>query len=177
MTLTGYQLNIMIIKNTIKKSIKRLLPVYLKGLFDVLDNYRIRKNSEDTRKKKNHLKIQKFYNNGQPIQLELGAVEQRKTWLTVDLNSEADLNLDLTAPLPFPNDSVDKIYSSHVFEHFYHTDGLNLLKECYRILKKEGSFSICVPNAAIYLNAYFRPENFDTKSFVHILLLFIIIQK
>lgn len=72
-----------------------------------------------------------------------------------------DLILDLTKPIPFPDNSVEKIYSSHVLEHFYYNDLLKLLSECRRVLKPSGVFSASVPNARIYIEAYAKPESFD----------------
>ena len=89
-----------------------------------------------------------------PVQLELGSPKPRKGWITIDVASGADLILDLTKPLPFPNNSVDKIYSSHLLEHLAYKDGIALLSECHRILKPNGTLSMCVPDASIYISAY-----------------------
>jgi len=80
-------------------------------------------------------------------------------WVSLDL-SGAEINLDLTRnPLPFPDNSIDCFYSSHVFEHFaYPEPMLSILKECRRCLKDGGLFSICVPNAALYVDAYLNGE-------------------
>ena len=100
-----------------------------------------------------------------PLQLELGSATPRRGWVTVDLAEGADLILDLTKPLPFPDASVDNIYSSHLLEHLYHDEAIALLKECHRTIKTGGILSICVPDAAIYLNAYCSGEAFDIKTF------------
>jgi predicted SAM-dependent methyltransferase len=68
---------------------------------------------------------------------------------------------DLKKPLPFPGNTFLKIYASHVLEHFYYRELIRLLKEVYRILKVGGTFSICVPDASIYIKAYCHPETFD----------------
>jgi predicted SAM-dependent methyltransferase len=73
--------------------------------------------------------------------------------------------LDLRKPLPFPDLSVDSIYSSHLLEHLQHDESIALLKECHRILKAGGTLSVCVPDASIYLNAYCGGEPFDIKRF------------
>ena len=94
------------------------------------------------------------------ICVELGAGgTTRQGWISIDL-AGADINLDLTkSHLPFSDNSVDCFYSSHVFEHFsYPEPMLSILRECCRCLKKGGSFSICVPNAAIYVDAYLKNE-------------------
>jgi predicted SAM-dependent methyltransferase len=86
-------------------------------------------------------------------------------WTSVDMNDNCALTLNLTAPIPFPDNSVNMIYSSHVLEHFKYPELIKLLEECLRILKPGGSFSASVPNARIYLEAYYNPEGFNAEKF------------
>jgi predicted SAM-dependent methyltransferase len=48
--------------------------------------------------------------------------------------------------LPFADNSVDFIYSSHTFEHFTYQQSLALTKECLRVLKPEGILRLVVPD-------------------------------
>ena len=48
--------------------------------------------------------------------------------------------------LPFPNESVNYLYSSHVLEHFYTDTAERILADAYRILRKGGWLRICVPD-------------------------------
>jgi predicted SAM-dependent methyltransferase len=104
--------------------------------------------------KKKFKSVQHSYNDN--VKIELGAGEKKggNGWITVDINNKCDIYWDLRCPLPFPNFSVDMIYSSHLLEHFYYKDLEKLLNECFRILKKGGAFSTCVPNARIYIEKY-----------------------
>jgi predicted SAM-dependent methyltransferase len=87
-------------------------------------------------------------------------------WVATDINGNGDLQLDLTQPIPFPDNSIEKIYSSHLIEHFaYPSPMLDLLRECIRILKPGGVFSIAVPNARIFLEAYMDDGDFDREKF------------
>src|SRR5215213_7791749 len=90
------------------------------------------------------------------VSLEIGAGDkkERNGWVTLDTNPNSDIIWDLNMGLPFPNDSVHRIYSSHVLEHFTLREIQNLLNECLRVLIPAGSFSVCVPNANIYVTAY-----------------------
>lgn len=55
----------------------------------------------------------------------------------------ADINLDLEAPIPLPDESVDLIWSDNVFEHVQNFR--QLMNECQRILKKSGWLAVRVP--------------------------------
>lgn len=105
---------------------------------------------------------------GSPFTVELGAARREGVpgWVTLDLNGTADIRHDLTRPLPFPDAAAARVYSSHVLEHFtYPRPLLDLLRECHRILKPGGTISAAVPNARVYLDAYFHPERFDRAKF------------
>ncbi|TKY91819.1 MAG: class I SAM-dependent methyltransferase, partial [Candidatus Methanomarinus sp.] len=47
---------------------------------------------------------------------------------------------DVSKKLPFDNESIDYIYSSHLIEHLNKEVGEKLLQECFRVLKKGGLF-------------------------------------
>ena len=47
--------------------------------------------------------------------------------------------------LPFRDNTFDKVYSSHVLEHFSHRETDDILKEWARVLKKNGTIEIIVP--------------------------------
>ena len=92
--------------------------------------------------------------NGQ-IKLDLGGADPGKNgWLSIDVTQQCDLYWDLRLGIPFPNNSIDSLYSSHLFEHLTFKQGQELLKECIRVLKPGGIFSICVSNAQIYIEGY-----------------------
>ena len=118
------------------------------------------------REDRNRAKVEALVRSSEPILLELGAGDRHlKGWTTIDWGGASDLCLDLSLPLPFPDASVDGIYSSHVLEHFAYPQPLcGLLAECRRILKPKGSFSAAVPNARPYLEGYLRPESFDPEA-------------
>ncbi len=77
-------------------------------------------------------------------------------FLNIDGNlfNRIDLWLDVRNGLPFPSNTVDSIYSTHMFEHFY-PDELNLLlRECFRVLKASGGIRLIVPNLESAITAY-----------------------
>jgi predicted SAM-dependent methyltransferase len=71
-----------------------------------------------------------------------------------NLFHKIDLWLDVRNGLPFPSNSVDSIYSTHMFEHFYPDELRLLLEECQRVLKPGGGIRLIVPNLASAISAY-----------------------
>ena len=93
--------------------------------------------------------------NTNPICLDLGGADPGKGgWASIDMTLQCDIYWDLRLPIPLPSGSVSKIYSSHLFEHLTYDQGQGLLREGLRLLKPGGTFSICVPNARIYVEHY-----------------------
>lgn len=56
-----------------------------------------------------------------------------------------DIEVDITKPLPYDNDSVDNIRAEHVCEHVSGPEFLRFLDECWRILRPGGKVRICMP--------------------------------
>jgi hypothetical protein len=54
--------------------------------------------------------------------------------------------MELTRPLPYADDSVSAIFSSHVFEHLFLDEVIPLIGECFRVLAKGGVCRVVVPD-------------------------------
>ena len=76
-----------------------------------------------------------------------------------NLSGKIDLWLDVRNGLPFPPNSVDSIYSAHMFEHFYSDELTHLLQECVRVLKPGGGIRLIVPNLESAIRAYSEGKN------------------
>lgn len=76
----------------------------------------------------------------------------------MDISDKSDIPCDLRRGIPFPRNTVHKIYSSHFMEHLPYKFGQRFLAEALRVLVPGGVFSICVPNARIYIEAYLNPS-------------------
>jgi predicted SAM-dependent methyltransferase len=61
---------------------------------------------------------------------------------------------DLTKTFPWPDNSVDIIYSSHTLEHFSKEDGAKFISECHRVLKPSGIIRIIVPDLKYCIHNY-----------------------
>ena len=65
---------------------------------------------------------------------------------------------DLTCELPWANEEVDIIYTSHTLEHLSKQDGYYLLCESFRILRNGGVLRIVVPDLNFVVNKYNNGE-------------------
>ncbi len=82
--------------------------------------------------------------------------------LNVDIDPRSDAYVDITRPLPFPNNSIDCIFCEEVIEHIPFNTGHDFLKECLRILKSEGTLRISTPDLG-----YFALQTLTSQNFCH----------
>jgi predicted SAM-dependent methyltransferase len=65
-----------------------------------------------------------------------------------------DLCWDATRGLPFSSGQLRGIFTEHMLEHIPFTNALALLAECRRVLRKEGTLRIVIPDGELYLSEY-----------------------
>lgn len=95
-------------------------------------------------------------------QLEIGSgPAKRDGWITLDGCKGADVFWDLRYKLPFEDSCLDRVYCSHVLEHFSYHDLKALLLEMHRVLRPGGKILIAVPDASIYVKAYLGERDPD----------------
>lgn len=84
-------------------------------------------------------------------------------WLNIDIlplgeyaraNSYKFMQVDVKQRLPFEDNSVDMIYTSHMLEHLVYDEGLAFLKECVRIMKPNSIIRIITPDTRTLIDAY-----------------------
>jgi predicted SAM-dependent methyltransferase len=114
----------------------------------------------------------KSYRFGQYECLQLGCGGKlKKGWINVDLSKRADITLDLRRALPFPTHQFKLIYSEHFLEHIAYPEPVtSLVRECFRILKPGGIFSIVVPDIVLVMRSYFEgasPDYYEAQKKSH----------
>ena len=67
--------------------------------------------------------------------------------------------------LPFSDDSVDFVYSSHVLEHFHSFAAERLLRDVHRVLKKGGRLRVCVPDLQHAYGLYVQGHKEESLSY------------
>jgi len=113
--------------------------------------------------------------NGGPRHLHLGSgPKYLPNFINIDANptNKLDIWLDVRCGLPFADDSVDSIYTTHVLEHLYPDELQRLLADCYRVLKPGSGMRIIVPSLSSAIRAYHQqrtewfndhfPRHFDS---------------
>jgi predicted SAM-dependent methyltransferase len=112
-------------------------------------------------------RIKRLLKSNREIYVELGSGSKKGEgkWVTIDHVDGCDIFWDLRNGLPFPDESITKLYSSHFFEHLTFIEGQQFLDECLRVMIPGGIFSICVPNARLYIEAYLRSDTLDSSQF------------
>ena len=153
--------------SAIKTIIKRMLPLRVREKQALYQRRQEQARRDADIAESNKTRINELIGSHLPVKLEFGAGTNRGIdgWTYVDVNRACDLTLNLRDPIPFPDNSVSMIYSSHLLEHFEYPDLIHFLHECLRILKPGDNLLAAVPNARIYLNAYHNPEAFNEERF------------
>ena len=144
------------------KSIKRINT--LRGLKkDIRNLYK-----EFLRLKRKKL-INEYINTHAITKLHLGS---NKTlldgWLCSDiwpLNNKS-IFLDVTKKFPFNDETFDYIFSEHLIEHLTQEDALNMLNECFRIMKKGARIRIGTPDLEVILKLYHEKNHDFGKEYI-----------
>ena len=106
-------------------------------------------------------KIKKYLKSTDEPKLQIGCCKNvLKGWLNSDISLRClhGIYLDAGKHFPFQDDSFNYVYSEHLFEHLTYQQGINMLKESYRILKPGGVIRIATPDLRFLHGLYQEPE-------------------
>ncbi len=95
--------------------------------------------------------------NGKGVHLNLGCGDKYCDYfVNIDANPlrKLDLWLDIRNGLPFPNESVDSVYTAQMLEHFYPNELVKVLSECHRVMKGYAGMRVVVPSLENAIAAY-----------------------
>lgn len=89
-----------------------------------------------------------------------------KGWENYDLfpcNNNV-IKIDLLQKMNFEDNSIDFIFFEHAIEHFDEVDGFHIMRECYRVLKKDGIVRISTPSLDTYVKRFTEwGEDFNVR--------------
>lgn len=91
----------------------------------------------------------------QELKLHIGAGPRRLTgWVNIDVDP-ADLTINVTDGLPFPDGCVRFVFASHILEHLYYpAEAHAFLTECRRVLAPGGVLRVVAPDIEQCIRAY-----------------------
>jgi predicted SAM-dependent methyltransferase len=96
--------------------------------------------------------VYRFYyqmKNDPPRKVHIGSsYKMLPGFVNIDGNFQrgADCTLDVRAGLPFPDESIEFIYSCHMMEHIHIYEAIVLLRECRRVLRAGGYLHLTLPD-------------------------------
>jgi len=111
--------------------------------------------------------IDRFMRSHSVRRLHIGAGRNvLEGWLNTDLQPQAPgiIFLDVTDPLPFPDRSLDVVFSEHLIEHLSHADGAYHLREAFRVLKPHGRLRVATPDLQFLIDIYTRGDHTDAQA-------------
>ncbi|MBO0719356.1 MAG: methyltransferase domain-containing protein, partial [Blastocatellia bacterium] len=117
----------------------------------------------------NNRLIERYFSSHEIRKLHLGCeTHVLDGWLNSDLfpGSEIVLQLDATEPFPFGDEEFDYIFSEHMIEHITYSQGLQMLFECYRVLKNNGKIRISTPDLAFLIDLYNEEKSYLQKDYI-----------
>ena len=100
---------------------------------------------------------------GHPVSIHLGSHKPIAGWFNTSFHRdsliEGNAFIDVTQPLPFPDNVADAVFHEHLLEHLSPEDGLAFLAECFRVLKPGGWFRMGLPNLLFYTQLLAHSES------------------
>lgn len=91
--------------------------------------------------------------------LNLGCGQRyHEDWYNIDFtsNNKYVKAHNLLKGIPLKDEAVNVVYHSHVLEHFSKQDGYHFIRECFRVLNKDGIIRIAVPDLETIVKEYLR---------------------
>jgi predicted SAM-dependent methyltransferase len=89
-------------------------------------------------------------------------------WLNSDYQAipKDILEIDATKTFPIGNNKFDYIFSEHMIEHILYPQGLSMLSECFRVLRKNGTIRVSTPDLPFVLDLYQSHKTDPQKEYI-----------
>lgn len=89
-------------------------------------------------------------------------------FLNIDIVPPADIIFDVREGLPLKSNSSDLIFSEHFLEHIdYPFSVKKFIKDCYRVLRKNGKLIIGVPDGELVIKKYIKRNKHFWKMLIN----------
>lgn len=106
-------------------------------------------------------KIKNYLNSNRIRKLHLGSTFEMEGFLNSQIMG--DIPIDITKRLPFEDNTIDLIYSSHLIEHIHRREIINFLKDSYRVLRLGGKHIISTPSLTNVINICYGKKKYERK--------------
>jgi len=112
--------------------------------------------------------VDRYIRNNMVRKLQIGAGENSKPgWLNTDIEPlSGQAYLDAGRPFPLPDRTFKYVYSEQVIEHVPYEQGLNMLKESYRVLETGGKVRIATPNLLQFIELFRKDKTRQMQDYV-----------
>jgi predicted SAM-dependent methyltransferase len=104
--------------------------------------------------------LHKKFENKRHLNVGAGNGWREKNFICLDLAPDVEINFNLNKEkkLPFSDNYLQGIYTSHCLEHLKYSEVIYWLKEFYRTLKNNSILRIITPDMMLYLEAYEKKD-------------------
>lgn len=112
--------------------------------------------------------IRSYFGENIIYKLQIGSSSNIMTgWLNSDIfPSHNVLYLDATKRFPFVDEQFHYVYSEHMIEHISSEQGIFMLSEVHRVLKKDGTLRIATPDLKFLINLYMNPTDSQKRDYI-----------
>lgn len=84
-----------------------------------------------------------------------GSWRRLQGWLNTDIELIPDvMQMDATQHFPFMDGTFQYVYTEHMIEHVPYPNGLYMLQECHRVMRRGGVIRVVTPDLAVILGLY-----------------------
>lgn len=117
------------------------------------------------------VKIRRYLREHDVVKLQLGSgIHVLEDWLNIDKSvsgcKAGAVYMDVGKRFLLPDDSVNYVYSEHLFEHLTLKQARNMLKECYRVMKTGAVMRLATPNIKFLADLYMHPEKEINRQYI-----------
>ena len=113
--------------------------------------------------------IRKYFKQNKVPKLQIGSGSTAlEGWLCTDLipGKRGVVYLDATKKFPFKDNTFQYVFSEHMIEHVSHSQGLAMLKECFRVMKPGGCIRIATPDLKQVARLYTDKDSDICKDYI-----------
>jgi len=109
--------------------------------------------------------IKRYLSSDGPRKLHLGSGNHMLDgWLNTDLFCRRGVAyVNVAREFPVPDGAFEYVYSEHMIEHLPYAAGLNMLRESFRVLARDGKLRLVTPDFA-FLKALHDPKKTDLQN-------------